>query len=46
MHSAKKAKLLILIRHIYGGKVLTAISVTRFGDLLDFGQLFKALGNK
>ena len=27
------------------GKIRTATSVTRFGDLLDFGQLFKAFGN-
>ena len=25
--------------------VETVISVTRLGDLLDFGQLFKAIGN-
>ena len=26
--------------------VLLLFSVTRLGDLLDFGQLFKAFGNK
>ena len=25
--------------------ILAAVSVTRLGDLLDFGQLFKAFGN-
>ena len=26
-------------------KILLAFSVTRLGDLLDFGQFFKAFGN-
>ena len=28
-----------------GADLSGATSVTRFGDLLDFGQLFKAFGN-
>ena len=31
------------IRHTFS--LLLGISVTRSGDLLDFGQLFKAFGN-
>ena len=26
-------------------KIIVVISVTRLGDLLDFGQVFKAFGN-
>ena len=34
----------INVLHIGCGDYSLAASVTRFGDLLDFGQLFKAFG--
>ena len=34
-------------KHVYKAQLQRLIrSVTRLGDLLDFGQLFKAFGNK